>query len=667
MVRQTAPGPLDARATSPTIAMKDPMSRSTPDIISRRGFIRAGATLGALAGLDAFIPRYARAGGDLAAARPEVLDGSAGPIDLAIRRVSAEIGGRMGTATTINGSLPGPILRFREGDEAILRVTNELDEDTSIHWHGILLPNGMDGVPGVNFAGIRPGETFEYRYPIQQYGSYWYHSHSGMQEQLGQYGALIIDPAEPEPFEYDRDYVVVLSDWTFEDPYRIMARLKKVPHYYNMQKRTLWDFFRDAGDRGLGAALEDRAMWGEMRMDATDIADVTGTTYTYLMNGMAPGGNWTGLFEPGQRVRLRFINASAASFFDVRIPGLPMTVVESDGQHVKPVETDEFRIGIAETFDVVVEPTGDRAYTIFAEAMDRSGFARGTLAPRQGMEAEVPRRRERPLLTMADMGMDHDMEGMDHGGGMGDASGMAGHEDHEMPGMDGHEGHDMPEMAGHEGHDMPGMEAQHMTQGAGLRAPGTVAPMVEHGPDDHGPASAGVPDRVMSRLHEPGVGLGQDGWRVLTYADLESPEPAHHLEPPEREIEIHLTGNMERFMWSIDGKTFSEAEPIRMRLGERVRLTMVNDTMMNHPMHLHGMWMELENGKGAAIPRQHTVNVKPSEKLSVLITADAPGPWAFHCHVLYHMDAGMFRVVQVGDEGVTHEGHHGSHGSGEEA
>ena len=626
-------------------ALRGGASHHIADALSRRGFLRLGATLGGLATLDALEPAYARAG-DLMAPRPRSLDGSAGPIDLTIGQVSVPIGGRMGRATTINGSLPGPILRFREGDEAILRVTNTLDEDTSIHWHGILLPFDMDGVPGISFPGIRAGETFEYRYPLRQYGTYWYHSHSGFQEQLGQYGAMIIDPAEPEPFEYDRDYVVMLSDWTFEDPYRVMARLKKVPHYYNRQKRTVWDFFRDAGDRGVGSALADRLMWGEMRMDATDLADVNGATYTYLMNGMAPERNWTALFEPGQRVRLRIINASAASFFDVRIPGLPMTVVQSDGQHVRPVETDEIRVAIAETYDVIVHPTEDRAYTLFAESMDRSGYARGTLAPREGMDAGVPPRRERPLLTMADMGMDHDMEG------------MAGHEGHVMP--------ETPEMPGHEDHDMGAMEA-----GAGLRAAGSVPPMVAHGPNGHGPGSAGVPDQVMSRLHEPGIGLGQDGWRVLTYADLEAPEPAHHLEPPEREIELHLTGNMERFMWSIDGKTFSEAEPIRMRLGERVRLTMVNDTMMNHPMHLHGMWMELENGKGTAIPRQHTINVQPSEKLSVLITADAPGPWAFHCHVLYHMDAGMFRVVQVGDlpaaddadGGAAHRGH----GSGESA
>ncbi|MEX2528083.1 MAG: copper resistance system multicopper oxidase [Gemmatimonadota bacterium] len=601
--------------------------------ITRRGFLRAGATIGAVAGLDALVPAYARAGGDLASPRPRILDGSAGPIDLRIGRVRVPIGERTGHATTINGTLPGPILRFKEGDEAILRVTNTLDEDTSIHWHGILLPHEMDGVPNVSFPGIRPGETFEYRYPIRQYGSYWYHSHSGFQEQVGQYGALIIDPAEPEPFEYQRDYVIVLSDWTFEDPYRIMARLKKRPDYYNRQKQTIWDFFRDAGEQGVGAAVGDRLMWGGMRMNRTDISDITGTTYTYLVNGMAPEQNWTGLARAGERVRLRIINASAATFFDVRIPGLAMTVVQADGQHVKPVDTDEIRIGMAETYDVIVQPTENRAYALFAEAMDRSGYALGTLAPEEGMRADAPPRRPRPLLTMADMGMDHGEHNMGDVGGTADSP-------------DAHAGHDMPPPEPtdpHAGHDMGDM-----VSGAD-QAPGSVAPMEAHGPDHHGPANASVPNQLMSRLHEPGIGLGEDGWRVLVYTDLEALEAAHHLQPPQREIEIHLTGNMERFMWSMDGKTFSQAEPIRMRLGERVRLTMVNDTMMNHPMHLHGMWMELENGKGRAIPRQHTVNVKPAEKVSVLITADAPGPWAFHCHVLYHMDAGMFRVVEVVD------------------
>ena len=591
--------------------------------LDRRAFLRFGGAAGLLAGLDTLVPGYARLGlGDLRNPSPQILDGSLGPIDLTIAETPVRIGDRMGTATTINGTLPGPLLRFREGDEAVIRVTNTLEEDTSIHWHGILLPNGMDGVPMVTFDGIAPGETFEYRYPIGQYGTYWYHSHSGFQEQLGQYGAFVIDPAEEEPFEYDRDYVVMLGDWTFENPHGILARLKKRPDYYNYQKRTVSDFFRDAGDQGFFSALGDRLRWSNMRMNPTDISDVTGATYTYLMNGMAPESNWTGLFRPGERVRLRFVNAGAATYFDVRIPGLPMTVVQVSGQHVQPVETDEIRIAIAETYDVIVEPTADVAYTVFAEAMDRSGFARGTLAPREGMSGDVPVRRSRPVLTMADMGMAHgDMAGMDMGGGDVDTA------DADAGGAHAH---------------MPGMDME-----SGLRAAGSIAEGGEHGPDGHGPGNAAVPMSVGSRLHEPGLGLGMDGRRVLVYTDLRALEANPELREPDREIELHLTGNMERFMWSIDGKTFSQVEPIRVRLGERIRLTMVNDTMMNHPMHLHGMWMELENGTGASIPKVHTVNVKPAEKLSLLFTADALGPWAFHCHILYHMDVGMFRVFEV--------------------
>jgi len=636
----------------PTLPHAERLVRSAT--IDRRDFLRYGGTAGVLLGVDAFVPRLPSVDRP-PLALPAVLDGSAGPIELEVGEVDVRLGGRVGRATTVNGSLPGPVLRFKEGDEAVIRVTNRLHHDTSIHWHGILLPNAMDGVPKVTFPGIAPGETFEYRYPIRQYGTYWYHSHSGFQEQLGQYGAFIIDPARPEPFTYDREHVVVLSDWTSEDPHRIMARLRKHPDYYNFQKRTVADFFRDAAERGFLSTLGDRLMWGGMRMSPTDISDVTGATYTYLVNGTGPEANWTGLVQPGERVRLRFINASAASYFDVRIPGLPMTVVQASGQHVQPVETDEFRIAIAETYDVIVEPREDRAYTIFAEAMDRSGFARGTLAPREGMEVEIPARRPRPTLTMEDMGMDHGsmdgmegMEGMDHGdmGGMKPdtaaatvAGAMAGHAGHVMP---------APPPTGHEGHDMSGMQMDVVGP-----APGSLPEPTMHGPDHHGAGNAAVAMVAKSRLDDPGLGLGADGWRVLRYTDLRSLEMRHHLAPPDREIELHLTGNMERFMWSIDGKTLSQVEPIRLRLGERIRLTMVNDTMMNHPMHLHGMWMELENGAGTEVPKVHTINVKPAEKVSLLVTADAPGPWAFHCHILYHMDAGMFRVVEVVDDALA--------------
>ena len=615
-----------------------------PRPLSRRSFLRYGGTAAAVTGVDRLLPAYLRAGGSLHRGAPDVLDGADGPIKLTIAETEIQVDGRRARATTVNGTIPGPLLRFREGDEAVIHVTNRLDEDSSIHWHGILLPNAMDGVPNVTFPGIRPGETFRYRFPIRQYGTYWYHSHSGLQEQLGHYGPLVIDPAEGEPQPFDREHVVVLSDWTFEEPHRVLAKLKKQPDYYNFQKRTVFDFFRDVAARGLGATVRERLEWGGMRMNPTDISDITGATYTYLINGEGPEMGWTGLFQPGERVRLRFINASAASLLDVRIPGLPMTVMQVSGQHVRPIETDEIRIAIAERYDVIVEPTEDRAYTIFAEAMDRSGFARGTLAPREGMEAPVPPRRERPLLTMADMGMDHDMAGMD----MADMGhDMGGMENVGMPGM-GTPPDSVPAAGGHEGHMMPGMAM-------GLRPPGTLPVETMHGPDQHGKANAAVPMSTRSRLAEPGVGLGEDGWRVLTYADVEALYPNTELRGPDREIELHLTGNMERFQWSIDGVKSSDAEPIHVTLGERIRLILVNDTMMSHPMHLHGMFMELENGKGVGIPWVDTVNVKPAERVSVLFTADAPGPWAFHCHVLYHMNSGMFRVIHV-MEPDTHVG-----------
>lgn len=614
--------------------------------ISRRDFVRYGGSFGLLAGVDSFMPRWMRSSELPARVDPGVLNGGDGPIELTIGQTRVGIDGRGGVATTINGTIPGPLLRFREGDEAVIHVTNTLDEDTSIHWHGLIVPNAMDGVPNVNFPGIRPGETFTYRYPIHQFGTYWYHSHSKLQEQLGHYGSIVIDPAGPEPEPFDREHVIVLSDWTFSSPYRIMARLKKHPDYYNFGKRTVFDFFRDASEDGLGRTMSDRLAWGRMRMNPTDISDITSAAFTYLMNGHGPDDNWTGLFEPGERVRLRFINAAAATYFDVRIPGLPMTVIQADGQHVKPVETDEFRLPPAKTYDVIVEPREDRAYTVFAESIARGGHARGTLATREGMEAQVPGPRERPLLTMADMGMAGMM-------GMGEMGGMEGmdHSMHQMAAPDS-------SMAADSAAAMAGMQG-----GSALRPPGTIPEDAMHGEDEHGPGNAAVAMMATSRLHEAGTGLGEDGWRVLRYTDLEALEPWADFRAPDREIELHLTGNMERFMWSIDGVEFTDAEPIRVEFGERIRLTMINDTMMNHPMHLHGMWMELENGKGNRIPRVHTINVKPAEKVSLLFTADALGPWAFHCHILYHMDAGMFRVVEVvepeGGMGQhTHRGHH---------
>lgn len=537
-----------------------------------------------------------------AAAPPAILRGN--DFDLRIGAEPVNFKGRERTAITVNGSLPAPVLHWREGDTVTLRVTNTLDETTSIHWHGLLLPAGMDGVPGLSYPGIRPGETFVYRFPVRQNGTYWYHSHSGMHEQLGLYGALVIEPHAADPLDVDRDHVIVLSDWTDENPHRVLANLKKQSDYYNFNQRTVADFFRDVKRTGLGATLADRRMWGNMRMNPTDLADVSGYTYTYLMNGEAPAGNWTGQFRPGERVRLRFINAAAMTMFDVRIPGLKMTVVATDGQPVVPVTVDEFRIGNAECYDVLVTPEGDQAWTIFAQSMDRTGFARGTLAPRAGMSAAVPAPDPRVLLTMADMGH-------------------------------GESGHDMAAMAGHEGHEMPAT--------AGSRSP------IHHAPTEFGP---GVDMRATSpspRLDDPGVGLRDNGRRVLTYADLASPWPDPDGREPLRTIELHLTGNMERYTWSFNGLKMSETGPIRLTLGERVRFVLVNDTMMDHPIHLHGMWSDLEDEQGHFKVRKHTLSVKAGHRLSYRVTADAPGAWAYHCHLLLHMESGMFRTVIVAD------------------
>ena len=576
-------------------------------MISRRQVLGSASAGAALLALEGLLPAWARGGpGVWPPADPR---SGAHEFDLEIARTPIMVDGRRGSAVTLNGGVPGPIMRFREGETVTIRVRNRLDEPSSIHWHGILLPFEMDGVPGVSFPGIPPGETFTYRYPVRQSGTYWYHSHTGLQEQLGQYGPMIIDPAEPDPFAYDREHVIVLSDWMFANPYRVLAKLKKQSDYLNYQQRTLGDFFRDVSAKGFAATWKDRLAWGRMRMSPADIADVTGHIYTYLLNGQGPQGNWTALFKPGERVRLRIINAATMSYFNFRIPGLPMTVVQADGQNVKPVTVDEMQIAVAETYDVIVTPDEDRAFTIFAESMDRSGYARGTLAPRPGMSAPVTALRPPPRRTMIDMGMD--MGGMKMGG-------------MKMDGM-----------------KMDGMK---MDSGA-MAGPGPI--VARHSPDHHGPGAVGIAEVQRNRLCEPGTGLEDVGHRVLVYTDLKALVP-YNQRAPQREVELHLTGNMERYMWSFDGKKFSEVKsPIPFHYGERLRLILVNDTMMEHPIHLHGMWMELENGHGNYLPRKHTISVKPAERLSLLITADAPGRWAFHCHLLLHMDMGMFRVVEV--------------------
>jgi CopA family copper-resistance protein len=627
------------------------------NLISRRLLLKRATALGLLAAVEHLVPARAWTS-DTNAGSQTPLSGEI--IDLTIGEQLFRLDGRTGAAMTINGTIPGPVIRLKEGQQATLRVTNRLEESTSIHWHGLLVPPEMDGVPGVSFAGIEPGATITYRFSVKQSGTYWYHSHSGGQEMQGVYAPMIIDSLKPEPFQYDREYVVMLSDWSFESPEALLSNLKKQGGYYNFQKRAAGEFLTDVGRMGFWPALQNYLSWDQMRMDPTDFADVTGYTFTYLMNGLSPAGNWTGLFRPGERVRLRFINAAGMTFYDVRIPGLTMTVVQADGQNVQPVVVDELRMGVAETYDVIVEPIEDRAYTIFAEPMDRSGYARGTLAPRPGMSAEIPARRPRPLRTMEDMGMN--MEGMDMEGMKKNADGggmkMPGMEpSSDMPSMtpsdDDQSMHNMKHMQhGQEMQNMPGM--QHMPgmdMGDPRRSKIPGAEPVKHSSDDHGPGNQTVAEYSQNRMGEPGRGLEDSERRVLLYTDLKSLAPYPDQREPKREIELHLTGHMNRYMWSFDGKKYSEArEPIHFRYGERLRFTFVNDTMMEHPLHLHGMWMHLENGAGAHLPRKHTVIVKPAERLSVAISADAPGRWAFHCHLLLHMEAGMFRVVEVSEQ-----------------
>lgn len=603
--------------------------------MERRRFIQYLGRAGALVLAGRFAPAYAFP--DPRSAAVPASDRARAPggedrIDLVIDRLPFAVGGRSGTAIAANGSVPGPLLRLHEGRLAVIRVENRLDEVTSIHWHGFIIPPEMDGVPGVSFTGIAARSTFTYRFPVRQSGTYWAHSHSGGQEQLGLYFPVVIDPVEPEPFRYDRDYVVVLSDWSFASPDWLVSRLKKQSGYYNYGKQTTPELARQMRRRGAGGAIADRWGWAKMRMDPTDLSDVSGESYTYLMNGLAPGANWTGLFRPGEAVRLRFIGAAAMTLFDVRIPELKMRVVQVDGQNVRPVEVDEFRIAPGETYDVIVSP-GDGAHTVFAESLDRSGYARGTLATRIGAEAPIPPRRARPIRGMSDMGMS--MSGEGHGAetmpGMGEMSGMAGMEEAEPHGAHGTDHTRAPAGHGLKGPALPG------------------SPPVVHGPDTHGVGNSMTPMSLRSRLDDPGSGLDPSVRRVLVYADLESLEPGSDRREPTREIELHLTGNMDRYMWSFDGKKYSEAKtPIHFEYGERLRLFLVNDTMMEHPIHLHGMFMDLENGR-ARLPRKHTITVKPAERLSLAITADARGRWAMHCHLLLHMEMGMFRVVEVSD------------------
>ena len=616
--------------------------------MERRRFVKGLAAAGAVAGFGLWrSPAWAHG---VTRQPPAELTGT--KFDLRIGELPVNFTGAGQTAQVINGSLPAPTLRWREGDRVTLRVQNDLvDHDASIHWHGILLPANMDGVPGLSFRGIGPGESYLYEFEVRQSGTYWYHSHSAFQEQRGVYGAIVIEPREPTPVKSDREHVVLLSDWTDMDPNRVLSKLKKQSDYFNYNKRTAGDFLRDVREHGWSQALADRRMWGAMRMNPTDLSDVTGATYTYLMNGHAPNGNWTGLFEPGERVRLRFINGSSQSYFDVRIPGLKLTIVAADGLDVRPVEVDEFRIATAETYDVIAEPSGAEAFTIFAQSIDRSGFAAGTLAVRPGLRAAIPALDEPQLLTMADMGhgeMGHDMSAM-----APTAAAAA----------DPHAGHTMPEQKPaapadpHAGHTMPPPQKPTAPEPHAGHAPQPGDPPAGHdmagGMQTHPPTEEGNPLVDMqtmtptARLDDPGVGLRNNGRHVLTYAQLRSAFDDPDGREPSRTIELHLTGHMEKFAWHFNGVKFSDAEPVRLTYGERVRLTLVNDTMMSHPIHLHGMWSDLEDENGQFLVRKHTIDMPPGTKRSYRVRADALGRWAYHCHLLYHMESGMFREVRV--------------------
>ena len=576
-----------------------------PISINRRAFLAGGAAAVGAAGL---YPAWAKPVSAGVAAKGSGIQ-SGNDLAISIAHRSFRVDGRIGHAVAMNGTIPGPLIRLKEGETVRIAVRNELGEDTSIHWHGLIVPFQMDGVPGVSFPGIKPKTTFLYEFPVRQSGTYWYHSHSGLQEQIGQYGPIIIDPAGPDPVAYDREHVILLSDWSFLHPHTIFTRLKQEGGFFNRQKLTLED--RLQGRNPL--TPEERDMFARMRMDPTDISDVTEAAYSFLVNGHSPGENWTGLFRPGERVRLRIINAAAQTTFNFRIPDLPMTVVAADGINVRPVEVDEFQIGNAETYDVIVTPS-DRAYAIGAESIDRSGMGVATIAPRPRMRAAAPALRERPVLRMADMGMGHG---------------------------DGHSG-------------MSGMDHSAMEHGP---APAASQPMDRGGMDMRDKSKVGFPVGVgvdmiapmpSDRTGHPGIGLEDAGHRVLTYRDLVALTPYADRRPPARRIDIHLTGNMERFMWSMDGKQMSEApEPYRFARNERVRMRLINDTMMTHPMHIHGHFWQVVNGHGSHQPLKHTVRVLPGSYIDLDMTADAPGDWAFHCHLLYHMHAGMMRVVKV--------------------
>ena len=682
-----------------------PISKPKVQTISRRQFVLGASSALALSGLP--MTNSLMAASKLNIIQHNQMDVLKGnDFNLNINYQKVNFAGRRRVATTINNGIPAPILRFKEGERVRLNVHNKLDIDSSIHWHGLILPTEMDGVPGLSYAGIKPDEIFNYEFEVNQSGTYWYHSHSGFQEQTGMYGAIVIDSKEPEPFSYDREFVVMLSDWSDEVPEKVYAKLKKMSHYYNFNERTFSDTLADIKKKGISQTWRDQSMWNQMRMSDSDISDVTGYTYTYLMNGNTPEQGWMGQFKPGEKIRLRFINSAAMTFFDVRIPGVKMTVVAADGQNVQPVSVDEFRIGVAETYDVIIEPQAG-AHTLFAQSIDRTGFAVGCLTSGSNYQVNIPAMDPTPVLGHKDMGMgmDHsqhdmsgsdaksDMQGMDHSqhdmSGMKDksdskvmdhsmhdmsamkdkkASEPMEHSKHDMSGMKDmpaskpmdHSKHKMAEMPSmdHSKHDMSDSQGMDYKKEQDMHASKTLLGVagfgskneIKHIASEFGPHVDMRSEMPSSGLDDPGIGLRQHqelyGRRVLKYSDLRSAVPTRDTRQPSREIQLHLTGNMSRYMWSVNGIKFADADPIKLEYGERVRIVLVNDTMMTHPIHLHGVWSELETGDPDYIPRKHTINVHPGSSISYLVTADAKGRWAYHCHLLFHMP-GMMREVRI--------------------
>ena len=572
----------------------------------------------------------------------------AGIYEISVDRIKLDTGQFKRVGIGYNKSQTPTVLRFKEGENVTIRVTNNLRQDTSIHWHGLILPFDQDGVPDISYPGIKPGQTFTHNFPIVQAGTYWFHSHSGFQEPDGAYGAIIIEPKRGESVRANRDYVVQLTDTHPHQGKRVMRNLKLSSDYYNRSQRTFKDLVRDSKNTSFQKALENRAMWGRMRMMPTDIEDIQG--FAPMINGKGTSQNWTGLFKPGEKVRLRLINSSAMAYFDVRIPGLKMTVVQADGNDVKPVTVDELRVAVAETYDVIVQPRKNKAYSVIAESMGRTAMVRGTLAPRPGMVGPLYKKRPKPLLTMADMsgmmgGMNHSgmsMEGMDHSGmstedmeqsNMSmvsqDSSGMSMEGmDHSNMSMEGMDHSDMPM------EDMEGMDHSQQKMAA---------------PSGKKTKSSKKAARQDS-FYAPGSGLiptAANGGKFLSYNDLRARKPLYRDRKATRTIELRLTGNMERYIWSINGVKMDDAEPIRLKHGERVRFKFVNQTMMAHPMHLHGMWSILDTGKGKWDPIKHVINVNPGTTVYSETEVDATGQWAFHCHLSYHADAGMFRKVII--------------------